>query len=149
VPKNRQSGTPSAASSTSTSKRPEALVFFVDESLDNLVVVDALRNAGVDVRRLTQKFERGTDDQVWLQHAGAKGWIVLTRDKRIRYRQLELGALQAARVRAFVFTGGNVTMQETANILTRALPKIGRICAAQPGPFIYHIGSGAKPMRMV
>jgi len=111
-------------------------------------VVDALRNAGADVRRLTQEFERGTDDQVWLQHARAKGLLVLTRDKRIRYRQLELGALQAARFRAFVFTGGNVTMQETANILTRALPKIGHICTAQRGPFIYHIGSETKLIRM-
>jgi len=111
-------------------------------------VVEALRDSGVDVRRLTQEFDRGTPDQVWLQPAGRHDWIVLTRDKRIRYRQLELGALQAAKVRAFVFTGGNVTMQETANILSKALPKIGRICAAEAGPFIYHIGGGAKPIRM-
>lgn len=121
---------------------------FVDESLDNQIVVDALRNAGASVRRLTETFPRGTSDRVWLQHAGQQGWIVLTRDKRIRYRPLELGALQAARVRAFVFTGGNVTMKETAEILSQALPKIGRICAAETGPFIYHIGSGAKPIRM-
>lgn len=113
------------------------------------MVVEALREAGASVKRLTEIFPRGTDDQVWLQHAGRQGWIVLTRDKRIRYRQLELGALQAARVRAFVFTGGNVTMKETAEILSRALPKIGRICTAEAGPFIYHIGSGAKPIRMV
>lgn len=147
MPKNRRSGTPSAASSTS--KLPEPLVFFVDESLDNQIVVEALREAGASVKRLTEIFPRGTDDQVWLQHAGRQGWIVLTRDKRIRYRQLELGALQAARVRAFVFTGGNVTMKETAEILSRALPKIGGICTAEAGPFIYHIGSGAKPIRMV
>ena len=112
-------------------------------------MVDALRNAGASVRRLTETFPKGTDDQIWLQHAGQHHWIVLTRDKRIRYRQLELGALQAARVRAFVFTGGNVTMKETADILSRALPKVSRICAAEAGPFIYHIGSGAKPIRMV
>ena len=146
MPKNRRSGTPSAASSIS--KPPETLVFFVDESLDNLVVVEALRNAGASVKRLTEQFVRGTPDQVWLQHAGQHDWIVLTRDKRIRYRQLELGALQAAKVRSFVFTGGNVTMKETAEILSRALPKIERICISEGGPFIYHIGSAAKPIRM-
>lgn len=131
-----------------TSKLPEPLVFFVDESLDNQIVVDALCKAGANVKRLTEIFPRGTDDQVWLQHAGQQSWIVFTRDKRIRYRQLELSALQVARVRAFVFTGGNVTMKETADILSRALPKIRRICASEAGPFIYHIGSGAKPIRM-
>lgn len=147
MPKNRRSGTPSAASSIS--KPPDkALVFFVDESLDNLVVVEALRNAGAIVKRLTKEFDRGTPDKVWLLHAGQHDWIVLTRDKRIRYRQLELGALQAAKVRSFVFTGGNVTMKETAEILARALPKIERICISEGGPFIYHIGSAAKPIRM-
>lgn len=113
------------------------------------MVVEALRNAGTNIKRLTEEFVRGTPDQDWLQHAGQQGWVVLTRDTRIRYRQLERAALHAARVKAFVFTGGNVTMQETADILTRALPKVERICKSEHGPFIYHIGSGAKPIRMV
>jgi hypothetical protein len=146
VPKYKRSGTPSAASSTS--RLPEPLVFFIDESLDNLVVVEALRDAGARVKRLTEEFTRGIQDEVWLQHAGARGWIVLTRDKRIRYRQLERSALTAAKVRAFVFTGGNVTMKDTAALLVKSLPGIRKVCAYEPGPFIYHIGQGAKPIRM-
>ncbi len=146
MPKNRRSGTPSAASLIA--RQPESLVFFVDESLDNLIVVEALRAAGASVKRLTEEFGRGTPDQDWLQHAGKQGWVVLTRDKKIRYRQLERAALHAARVRAFVFTGGNVTMKETAEIFVRTLAKVQSICASQSGPFIYHIGSGAKPIRM-
>lgn len=73
---------------------------------------------------------------------------MLTRDKRIRYRRLERLALQAAKVRAFVFTGGNVTIKDTAAILVSAVPRITAICASVPGPFVYHIGVAGKPRRM-
>lgn len=146
MPTSRRSGTRSAASSTS--KPPEPLVFFVDESLDSLTVVEALRAAGTTVERLNEHFSKGTADEIWLAHAGNKGWVVLTRDKRIRYRQLERLALKEARVRAFVFTGGNVTVKDTASILVKALRRIETICRANAGPFIYHIGRAGKPIRM-
>jgi predicted nuclease of predicted toxin-antitoxin system len=107
-----------------------------------------LRDAGANVIRHTQRFQRGIADDVWLAEAGRNNWVVLTRDKRIRYRTLERAALHAANVRAFVFTGGNVTAKDTSAILSRALVKIGRICQSVPGPFIYHIGRSGKPVRM-
>jgi PIN like domain len=110
----KRSGTRSAASSTS--RPPEPLTFFLDESQGGASVVAALRDAGALIERLTEHFPRGTPDEAWLTRAGQRGWIVLTRDKRIRYRQLERLALQAAKVRAFVFTGGNVTVKDAAAI---------------------------------
>lgn len=142
----RRSRTPSAASSTS--KPPEPLTYFLDESLDNLTVATALREAGAKVARSTEHFEKGTQDDVWLAKAGEKRWVVLTRDQRIRYRQLERLALQAAQVRAFVFTGGNVTSKDTGAILAAALPRMTSIAHADPGPFIYHVGRSGKPIRM-
>lgn len=142
----KRSGTLSAASSTS--RPPEPLTYFLDESLDGASVVAALRDAGALVERLTGHFPRGTADEVWLAQAGQRGWIVLTRDKRIRYRQLERLALHAAKVRAFVFTGGNVTVKDTAAILVRALPRMGNIARADAGPFIYHLGRSGIPRQM-
>lgn len=142
----KRSGTPSAASSTS--KQPEQISLFLDESLDSDSVAAALRKAGALVERLTDHFPKGTADEVWLERAGTEGWIVLTRDKRIRYRKLERLAMKIAGVRAFVFTGGNVTIQDTGEILARALSSIRRICAIQVGPFVYHIGRSGKPVRM-
>jgi hypothetical protein len=142
----KRSGTRSAAKSTS--KPLEPVTFFVDESLDSLSVVSALRDAGASVQRLTDHFPKGTPDEVWLAEAGRNGWVVLTRDKRIRYRQLERLALQAARVRAFVFSGGNVTGEETGAILAGSLERVTKIARADPGPFIYHIGRSGRPIRM-
>lgn len=142
----KRSGTRSAASSTS--KPPEPLTFFLDESLDSGSIVTALREAGATVERLTDHFSKGTPDEKWLAEAGRKRWIVLTRDKRIRYRQLERLALQKAGVRAFVFTGGNVTIKDTGVILAGALERMSKIARADPGPFIYHIPRSGRPVQM-
>jgi hypothetical protein len=146
VPTKKPSGTPSAASSTS--RPPEPLTVFLDESLDSNSIAQALSVAGATVERLTKHFPKGTDDDVWLTLAGSNGWVVLTRDKRIRYRRLERLALHTAGVRAFVFTGGNVTLADTAALLAAALPAMRDICARESGPFIYHLGRGGKPRRM-
>jgi predicted nuclease of predicted toxin-antitoxin system len=146
VPTRKRFGTQSAASSTE--RQPEPLVYFLDESLDGPTVATALREAGATVVRATECFPRGTADEVWLAEAGRNRWIVLTRDKRIRYRQLELLALHEARVRTFVFTGGNVTLKDTATILVGALKHMVRIARADPGPFIYHLGRAGRPVRM-
>ena len=133
----------------STGSKPlETLTLFLDESLDSLSVATALREAGATVARHTEHFARGVTDDVWLTEVGRNGWIVLTRDKRIRYRQLERIALQAAKVRAFVFTGGNVTAKDTGAILAHAIDRIRKICSGNSGPFIYHIGRAGKPVRM-
>jgi predicted nuclease of predicted toxin-antitoxin system len=139
---------PTRSAASSGSKPPEPLTLFLDESLDSVSVVTALRDAGATVERHTEHFARGVADDVWLTEAGKNNWIVLTRDKRIRYRQLERLALQAAKVRAFVFTGGNVTAKDTGAILARAIDRIQRISNANPGPFIYHIGKSGRPVKM-
>ena len=146
MPTKKPSGTRSAASSPS--RPPEPLTVFLDESLDSDSIAKALSEAGAIVERLTKHFPKGTDDQAWLSLAGANRWVVLTRDKRIRYRRLERLALQAAQARAFVFTGGNVTLAETAAILAGTVPAIRDICDREQGPFIYHIGRAGKPRRM-
>jgi hypothetical protein len=143
----KRSGTPSAASSIS--KQLEPVTFFLDESLDSLSVVTALREVGATVQRLTDIFPKGTADEIWLAKAGENGWVVLTRDKRIRYRQLERMALQVAKVRAFVFAGGNVTGRDTGAILAGALRKLEKLVRSVPGPFIYTVSRSGALTRVL
>jgi len=98
--------------------------------------------------RATQRFPRGTPDEVWLTEAGREGWVVLTRDKRIRYRILERMALESAGVRAFVFTGGNVTMADTAAVLASAIPAMESVVRSEAPPFIFNIGKSGLLTRM-
>lgn len=79
---------------------------------------------------------------------GKRGWVAITRDKNVRFRPMERQALIDSKVRAFVFTAGNATREETAAIVSGALESMKKIVATQPGPFIFHIGRSGKPARM-
>jgi hypothetical protein len=105
----------------------------------------ALSEAGVKTITHDSVFqEQDTPDDVWLARAGSEGWIVLTKDKLIRRRPLERQALIASGVRAFVFTGGNLSGVEMRESIIAALPRILRVAESTPPPFIARItGSGS------
>lgn len=81
-------------------------------------------------------FAPGTPDAEWLPHVGSRGWIVFTKDTRIRYRTNERDALLRANVRAFVLRSGNLTGHQMADAFVKALPRIEAILRNQKGPFI-------------
>ena len=88
-------------------------------------------------------------DEDWLRQAGAAGWVVITKDTRIRYRETERAALLAANVRAFVFTTADLNGAEMADMVVKALPAITRLCDKRPPPFIARIGRGARVHLLV
>jgi predicted nuclease of predicted toxin-antitoxin system len=125
------------SASSSTSKPPDPpLVFFVDECLGTAKVPAALRDAGAEVRTLADEFESGMKDVDWLTGLHGHDWIVLTKDKNIRRRPLEIDALIGAGLRVFVVTATDLTGEEAGQIIVKALPKIRRLCKRQPPPFI-------------
>lgn len=75
-------------------------VLFVDECLGSTDVPSALKAAGIQVEVLHAHFAPGTTDEDWLADVGSRGWVVLTKDQRIRRRHAEFQALLAARVAA-------------------------------------------------
>jgi uncharacterized protein with PIN domain len=114
----------------SAAKPPETRVFFIDRSLGRIDVPDALRAAGYRCETHEKHFDQDTEDSVWLNAVAANDWIVLTKDERIRYRPLELRALESARLRTFIMLCGNVRGADTAAILLEAMPRILRAVAA-------------------
>jgi hypothetical protein len=62
-----------------------------------------MRDAGAQVVPLFDEFERGTPDPVWLPVVTSRGWILLTKDDKWRYRHEEMMILIRAKARAFVF----------------------------------------------
>jgi hypothetical protein len=86
----------------------------------------ALIEAGISAITHDSFFEaQDTPDELWLERAGIEGWIVLTKDKLIRKRPIERLALHAAGVRAFVFTGGNLSGVEMAESIIAARVRAG------------------------
>jgi hypothetical protein len=96
------------------------------------------------VVRHKERFREDVGDVEWLTVAGEKEWIVLTRDKNIRLREIERNALLSANVAAFVFTGGNASGVEMTEAILAALPRIGRFLAKNRPPFICRITASGQ-----
>jgi hypothetical protein len=114
----------------------DGTVFFIDRSIGRRVVADALRAAGATVKVHADEFEHDAADADWLLEVGKRGWVVLTQDKRIRFRELERIALRRAGVRAFIVTANNVTGPTLAELLVRRLSEIVHLADSEPAPFI-------------
>lgn len=140
----KKSGKRSAANSKRRrrARRPAPLTFFIDECLGGGLLAAALRAKDQTVILCRERFPEGTEDQEWLTVAGAERWVVLTKDKHIRRRELELQALVLARVRAFVLTSGDLTGSEQAALFVRLIPKMSRISRSTQGPLVAAVTSG-------
>ena len=92
-------------------------------------------------------FPLDAKDEVWLAEVGRRGWIVLTKDRKIRYRAIERIALLNARVGAFILTAGNFKGEDMAAVFVKALPQIQKFLRKHERPFIANItGSGSVSM---
>ena len=128
---------PSGANSPS--KLPESPVFFLDRSLGKKRIATALRQAGAIVHVHDDYFPPDAKDEDWLTQVGQNGWVVLTKDHRIRYRHVERLALMKAGVAAFILTSGDLQGEEMARIFVKALPRISRFLKNHQKPFIAKI----------
>ncbi len=98
-----------------------------------------LQDEGLRVELHDDHFAQGTPDSVWLPVVGKRGWIVLTKDTRIRHRPTEKQALLGASVRAFAFTSGTLSGAQMGDAIVKALPKMLVLLAAHPSAFIARI----------
>lgn len=101
----------------------------------------ALRAAGQSVVVHQEHFagRAGLQDQDWISEIARHGWVVLTKDKSFKRRELEKNAILAGGVRSFFLSATDLTGAQQAQIFVDALPRLHRICARHPGPFIARI----------
>lgn len=119
----------------------EPLEIYVDRSLGQAILPEALRQLGISVYTEVEVFGRvieGVPDAVWLGRAGREGWIVFTKDARIRYRVAEIDVLAANKVKAFVLSGGNLSGPEQTRRFISNIARIRRACRRE-GPFVYAV----------
>jgi hypothetical protein len=119
--------------------------FFVDRSLGRHVVANALRDAGAVVHPMAdvygERIGQGLIDEEWLRDTGERGWVVLMKDAKIRYRPAELQVLIDHGLRAFCLTNANLRGVEMAARFVDNLPRIVRVAEELPGPYIYGVYS--------
>ncbi len=89
-------------------------------------------------------FAADAPDVEWLERAGRQGWIVLTKDRAIRWRAVECTVLMTVGVRAFALTSGNLQGKEMAEIFVKALPAIRRFAVKYAPPFIAAVAKSGR-----
>jgi predicted nuclease of predicted toxin-antitoxin system len=73
---------------------------FFDENL-GIQLARGLRGFGEDAVHLTERFDKGTPDVKWLPFVAEQGYILFTRDKRIRIRPQEKAIIKKHKIGAF------------------------------------------------
>lgn len=119
------------------SSKPQQPELFCDRSLGRIKVPTRLRAVHPVVVAHDDVFPQDTDDEVWLAEAGRRGWVVLMKDDRIRYRPGERAKVLSAGVPCFCLNPSKgMTGDEMADALITALPRILRIVASERGGYI-------------
>ena len=130
-----------------SSELPRQPEFFPERSLGKLTA-ERLRAAGWIVHTIHDHFPKEgeeTPDQERIEFGRERDWICLTKDKKIRYRAPEIGALRRGHI--FCLAGGNLKVDDAVERLTAALPAIHRALRRHEVGF-WHVHQGGKVRRM-
>lgn len=97
---------------------------------------DALRAIGANVEVMDDHFDSETEDTVWVPHVGALGWIILSKDCRLRSNPLEQIALLKSGTHSFLLSAANITGESMARAFANAMPDILRMIKKFQPPFV-------------
>lgn len=117
----------------------EALSVFLDRSLGREPLREQLIALGLRVELHDDHFARDERDEIWLAQVARRGWVVLTKDARIRYRPLERSALRESGARVFVLTAGNLGREDIARAFVEAVPRMRKVLKKANSGFVAHV----------
>jgi predicted nuclease of predicted toxin-antitoxin system len=124
-------------------------MILLDRSLPRSVA-RALQQIRPDILWFDDAFPADTPDAVWLARAGRDGWLVVTRDKRIRHRPAERQALREAGAGCFVLTARrNLSRDELYALLERMLERMVQLADTTPRPFLYGVDRAGRITRLL
>jgi hypothetical protein len=115
---------------------PDETVFFIDRSLGRRWVAEALARSGLRSEIHDAHFASNAQDVEWLRVVGERGWIVLTKDDRIRRNPPEQRAVLEAGLRVFVIKIKDATGPEIAALVERRASALADFARAHAAPFV-------------
>ncbi|RZL56558.1 MAG: hypothetical protein EOP70_06600 [Variovorax sp.] len=122
-------------------------VLFVDRCAWSVKLGAALDTANIPYVPHNRHFRHDTPDEVWLTAVKDNGWLILTRDQRIRYRINEHRALVDAKLMMFVLSQGGLTAEETGRIVCHAYPEIVRQSLSNSPPALFSVTRSGEVNR--
>lgn len=125
-------------------KQHEEPTLFLDRCLGRKHFASLLRSAGLKVEVHDNYLPQNAPDDDWIALVGRKGWVAITKDKRIRYRGAELKSVKDHKARIIVLRMKVATIEEMANLLIKARHQIALLNAITEAPFMAKIDRGCK-----
>jgi hypothetical protein len=122
--------------SSGVPKPPEPPVFFIDRCLGKQAFPRPLIEAGLEVELHDDHFAIDCPDELWLAEAGRRDWIVVTRDLRIRYREVERDAAFSNQVRIISLTARRLSADDLGRAFATHAVALRRFLVRMRGPFI-------------
>ena len=111
-------------------------IFFIDRCLGKHLIREKLREAGLQVEIHDDHFSKNATDEQWIPEVGKRGWIVLTKDKRITYNAIERQAVARAGLRMFTLASTNLSGEESAIAFKKAVKSMLNFIKKHDAPFI-------------
>jgi len=129
---------------------PERPTLFIDRCAWSRALGKALESADIPFIAHNQRFAPAAPDDEWLTGVADEGWLIVTRDQRIRYKVNEQAAVVRARLWLFVFTQGGLPAAETGAILVDAYPAMVRLARRYRPPafFSLHRSGRVTPLKL-
>jgi hypothetical protein len=120
-------------------------VIFFDRSVPK-GVADALKQVREDVCWLEDVFEEGwIKDREWIPEIGARGWLVISKDKKIRTRQEERRAVRENNLGCFILNYKQpLNRWEILKLVASSLDEMEEKFASTPRPFMYLIDRNGR-----
>jgi hypothetical protein len=111
-----------------------SLVYFTDRDL-GLQFPKILSDAGLTVKRHRDHFPPDAADEEWLAFVGARGWVALTHNSRIRHTPNEKQSVISYNVRLLVIIG-KAPYRELAHSFVATRARIEAFLRRHTPPFI-------------
>ena len=108
----------------------------MERNLGRYDVPESLRQAGANVVVHHDVLPPDSPDEDWIRLCGEQGYLAITEDKRIRYRQFELEAIREYQAAVIVLRAKLLTGAQKGEILAKALNRIERFFSRHDPPFV-------------
>jgi hypothetical protein len=120
-------------------------VIFFDRSIPR-GVAEAVKQVREDACWLEDVFEEGwIKDREWIPEVGARGWLVISKDKKIRTRPEERRAVKENNVGCFILNYKQpLNRWEILKLVTSTLDEMEAKFANTPRPFMYLIDRNGR-----
>lgn len=118
--------------------------FVLDNNLSHKVAA-ALAALDLPFHHSTDILPANTDDEDLIPEVAARGWILVTQDKKIRKRKHERAAMIQSGIGAFIYMGqADKSLEEMMRMLLRDLPEMRKLVSKRRPPFVFGISDRGK-----